>query len=189
MDEEEIRQHAESLRKLHQEQRKKQGGKRVHPRYGARTDMNCRAVQAFWAMHVEAMNWSGMRLSDYAAAEVFELAEAVHGRGRNPPTRGKPQEIAPGTAQKAGRQARASPLWRPHRHELPRGAGVLGDACRGNELERHAPERLCRGPQSVPHQPAAMAQPLGGRRGGNRLAGASSSQCPPPNKQRWEQRC
>ncbi|CCG42830.1 conserved hypothetical protein [Magnetospirillum molischianum DSM 120] len=68
MDEEEIRQHAESLRKLHQEQRKKQGGKRVHPRYGARTDMNCRAVQAFWAMHVEAMNWSGMRLSDYAAA-------------------------------------------------------------------------------------------------------------------------
>ena len=72
MDAEDVRKHAESLRKSRREQqarqRKKQGRKRLRPRYGARTDMDCRAVQAFWAMHVEAMNWSGMRLCDYAAA-------------------------------------------------------------------------------------------------------------------------
>jgi len=28
------------------------------------------AVQAFWAMHVETLNWSGMTLTHYAAAEV-----------------------------------------------------------------------------------------------------------------------
>ena len=30
--------------------------------------MRNRAVQAFWAMHVEAMNWSGMSVREYAAA-------------------------------------------------------------------------------------------------------------------------
>ncbi|WP_247457073.1 hypothetical protein [Bradyrhizobium sp. 2] len=30
--------------------------------------MRNRAVQAFWAMHVEAMNWSGMGVREYAAA-------------------------------------------------------------------------------------------------------------------------
>ena len=32
------------------------------------TDTRSRALQAFWAMHVEAMNWSGMSVRDYAAA-------------------------------------------------------------------------------------------------------------------------
>jgi len=30
--------------------------------------MRSRALQAFWAMHVEAMNWSGMSVLEYAAA-------------------------------------------------------------------------------------------------------------------------
>jgi hypothetical protein len=33
-----------------------------------RTDTRSRAVQAFWAMHVEALNWSGMSVRDYATA-------------------------------------------------------------------------------------------------------------------------
>ena len=32
------------------------------------TDKRNRGVQAFWAMHVEAMNWSGMGVREYAAA-------------------------------------------------------------------------------------------------------------------------
>ena len=30
--------------------------------------MRNRALQAFWAMHVEAMNWGGMSVREYAAA-------------------------------------------------------------------------------------------------------------------------
>ncbi len=63
--EEEIRKHQEYLRELQREKRSK---KPLRPRYGVRTDMRCRAVQAFWAMHVEALNWSGMRLHDYASS-------------------------------------------------------------------------------------------------------------------------
>ena len=32
------------------------------------SDKRCQAVQAFWAMHVETLNWSGMSVSHYAAA-------------------------------------------------------------------------------------------------------------------------
>jgi len=31
--------------------------------------MRSRGIQAFWAMHVEAMNWSGMSVREYAAAQ------------------------------------------------------------------------------------------------------------------------
>lgn len=37
-------------------------------RFGERTDMQSRAVQAFWAMHLEALTWSGMSLRQYAMA-------------------------------------------------------------------------------------------------------------------------
>jgi transposase-like protein len=37
-------------------------------RYGVRNDNGPAALQAFWSMHVEAMNWSGMGLAEYAAA-------------------------------------------------------------------------------------------------------------------------
>ena len=37
-------------------------------RYGVRTDSGPIALRAFWSMHVEAMNWSGMEHAEYAAA-------------------------------------------------------------------------------------------------------------------------
>src|SRR5262249_32476552 len=45
-----------------------QGDAQPRRRFGARTDMRSRAVQAFWAMHVEALNWSGMSTGEYANA-------------------------------------------------------------------------------------------------------------------------
>src|ERR1700682_2663325 len=69
---EEAREHAKSLQdSRRREQRRQQGksGKRSQrPRYSVRTDTRSRALQAFWAMHVEAMNWSGMGVREYAAA-------------------------------------------------------------------------------------------------------------------------
>jgi len=66
----EAHRHAEELRELRRKERRQQrktnGGRR--PRFGVRTDMRSRAAQAFWAMHVEALNWSGMSVRDYAAA-------------------------------------------------------------------------------------------------------------------------
>jgi transposase-like protein len=67
---EEARKHADELREL---RRKEKGRQRKEPprpthRFGARTDTRSRAIQAFWAMHVEALNWSGMSTGEYANA-------------------------------------------------------------------------------------------------------------------------
>ena len=70
--EEAARKHVEYQRELHREerrqQREKRGKKPQRRRYGVSTDVRNKAVQAFWAMHVEAMNWSGMGVCEYAAA-------------------------------------------------------------------------------------------------------------------------
>ena len=50
------------------EERKKRQKKRARLRHAVSTDVRNRAVQAFWAMHVEAMNWSGMGVREYAAS-------------------------------------------------------------------------------------------------------------------------
>jgi hypothetical protein len=67
---EEARRHTEELRKLRRkerhQQREKNGGRR--PRFGVRTDMRSRVAQTSWAMRVEALNWSGMSVREYAAA-------------------------------------------------------------------------------------------------------------------------
>ena len=69
---EEAREHAEYLLELRREERRRQRGKngkmRQRRRYAVSTDTRSRALQAFWAMHVEAMNWSGMSVRDYATA-------------------------------------------------------------------------------------------------------------------------
>lgn len=52
-------------RRENQEKRRK---KRARLRYAVSADDRNRALQAFWAMHVEAMNWSGMGVREYAAA-------------------------------------------------------------------------------------------------------------------------
>jgi len=65
--------HAEYLRELRREEQRQQreeNGKRRQSRlYAVSTDMRSRGIQAFWAMHVEAMNWSGMSVREYAAAQ------------------------------------------------------------------------------------------------------------------------
>ena len=69
---EEARKHAEYVLELRREERRQQRAKngkgRRRCRYAVSTDTRSRALQAFWAMHVEAMNWSGMSVRDYAAA-------------------------------------------------------------------------------------------------------------------------
>ena len=44
--------------------------RRARFRFGVSTDMRSRALQGFWAMHVEAMNWSGMSVREYAALHL-----------------------------------------------------------------------------------------------------------------------
>ena len=64
--------HTKYLGELRREQRREKREKglkrRNQNRYGVSTDVRDRALQAFWAMHVEAMNWSGMGVREYAAA-------------------------------------------------------------------------------------------------------------------------
>ncbi len=64
--------HAKYLGELRREQRrdKREKGKqkRWKRRFAVSTEVRDRALQAFWAMHVEAMNWSGMGVREYAAA-------------------------------------------------------------------------------------------------------------------------
>ena len=73
---EDLRKRAENPRKLRREALERQGQngqpkrRRGPPRYrySVRTDSGPVALRAFWSMHVEAMNWSGMGLAEYAAA-------------------------------------------------------------------------------------------------------------------------
>lgn len=73
---EDLRKRVEYLRKLRSKELERQGKKgpskrRKRPtryRYSVRTDSKPIALRAFWGMHVEAMNWSGMGHAEYAAA-------------------------------------------------------------------------------------------------------------------------
>jgi transposase-like protein len=73
---EDLRKHAKDLQKLRREAVERQGRngqpkRRRRPpryRYSVRTDSGPVALRAFWSMHVEALNWSGMGLAEYAAA-------------------------------------------------------------------------------------------------------------------------
>ncbi|MCP1968196.1 IS66-like element accessory protein TnpA [Bradyrhizobium elkanii] len=73
---EDLRKRAEKLRNLRRETAERQRNKgqpkrRKRPsryRYSVRTDCGPIALRAFWSMHVEAMNWSGMGHAEYAAA-------------------------------------------------------------------------------------------------------------------------
>jgi transposase-like protein len=58
----------ELRREKRREEREKGLRKRRRQAFGISTDVRNRAMQAFWAMHVEAMNWSGMGVREYAAA-------------------------------------------------------------------------------------------------------------------------
>jgi transposase-like protein len=73
---EDLRKRAEDLQKSHRKKPERQP-KNAHPnrpkrprrnRYSVCTDSGPIALRAFWSMHVEAMNWSGMGHAEYAAA-------------------------------------------------------------------------------------------------------------------------
>ena len=73
---EDLHKHAEDLQKLRRKKPERQP-KTAQPnrpkrprrnRYSVRTDSGPIALRAFWSMHVEAMNWSGMSGRDYATA-------------------------------------------------------------------------------------------------------------------------
>ncbi len=76
LSEEDLRKRAANLQKSRRKRSERQqtseqptGPKRPRRiRYGARTDDGSIALRAFWSMHVEAMNWSGMGHAEYAAA-------------------------------------------------------------------------------------------------------------------------
>ncbi len=53
---------------LRREERKKGLKRRQRRRFSVSTELRNRGTQAFWAMHVEAMNWSGMGVRECAAA-------------------------------------------------------------------------------------------------------------------------
>lgn len=73
---EDLRMRTEHLRnfprKTSNRQRKNQQSKRLSRprryRYGVRADNGPIALQAFWGMHVEGMNFSGIGHAEYAAA-------------------------------------------------------------------------------------------------------------------------
>jgi hypothetical protein len=61
---------AEKLRAEREIAREKKAQKR---RPNLSTDKRNRAAQAFWAMHVEALRWSGMTMCDYARAHRISV--------------------------------------------------------------------------------------------------------------------
>jgi len=58
----------ELRREKRREEREKGLRKTRRQRFAISTDVRHRGLQAFWAMHVEAMNWSGMGVRENAAA-------------------------------------------------------------------------------------------------------------------------
>ena len=80
------RKHAEYQAELRREKRRDETEKglrrRQRGRYGVSTDVRNRAMQAFWAMHVEAMTWSGMGVREYAAAMYLSPYALRHWRDR-----------------------------------------------------------------------------------------------------------
>ncbi|MGJ4951478.1 IS66 family insertion sequence element accessory protein TnpA [Bradyrhizobium sp. HKCCYLS20291] len=62
------KQQTESRRERAREERQQALRKQKQRRFTVISDVHNRASQAFWAMHVEALNWSGMGLRAYAVA-------------------------------------------------------------------------------------------------------------------------
>ena len=76
---------AELRRQKKLEAQEKRRLKRVRLRFSVSTNMRHRGLQAFWAMHVEAMNWSGMgvpRICSGAEPFADEPAQMARLAGR-----------------------------------------------------------------------------------------------------------
>jgi hypothetical protein len=118
--------------------------------------------------------------------DVRTLDEASDQQGRSPRTCEVPAGFASARATPAVREewqeVSETALFRAHGHPLACTPGVLGDACGSYELERDGCSRICLRPAAFALRVAQMAGPFRERRGGDRLAGASSSECLPANK-------
>jgi len=66
--EETARKHVEYQTQRRREERRELKARDRQKQFPISTDKRSRAVQAFWAMHVEALIWSGMGVREYAAA-------------------------------------------------------------------------------------------------------------------------
>src|ERR1700704_2444441 len=117
--------------------------------------------------------------------DVRTLDEASDQQGRSPRTCEIPAGFASARATPAARkewqEVSETALFRAHGHPLACAPGVLGDACGSHELERDGCSRVCRQLAAFALRVEQMAGPYRERRGGDRLAGASSSKCLPAN--------
>src|SRR5262245_41427671 len=114
------------------------------------------------------------------------MDEASHRRRRSAQTCRRTARIASERAAAAAQEVWGveAALRGAYRHALARRPGVLGDACGSVELERNERARLRDRAASFAMESAQVARPTRCRRGGDRLAGVSSSERPPANKQR-----
>lgn len=80
--EETARKHVEYQTQRRREERRELKERERRARIPLSTDRRSRAVQAFWAMHVEALIWSGMGLREYAAALQLSPASLRKWRDR-----------------------------------------------------------------------------------------------------------
>jgi hypothetical protein len=84
---EDLRKRAEDLQKLRRKERERQSKNRPpkrpkrprRNRYSVRTDSGPIALRAFWSMHVEAMNWSGMGTPSMPQRSVFRPMRCAYG--------------------------------------------------------------------------------------------------------------
>ena len=127
--------HAKYLGELRREQRREKQEKalrrRNQNRYGVSTDVRNRALQAFWAMHVEAMNWSGMGLHEYASAMFLSATSLRIWRDR----------LADGEVEID---------WRAHLH--PSARPVVSDITNGSPPEKDLTEQANADPAASSQQ-------------------------------------
>ena len=151
-----------------------------------------KARQSWWLIHIKPGVKSGLsrakycrqhgittttfiRWLDYLAGKEAARKHAEYQAELRRQQRCEAQEKRP-------EEARPLSFWRQHGHAQSRPPGVLGHARRGDELERD--ERAgVRRLAFVADLSAQTARPAGRRRGGYRLASASSSFSP---SGRWQ---
>ena len=102
-------------------------------------------------------------------------------RKRTGTLRNLPRKRRNGSTRKsveAPKEASALSLRRAHGQRSDRSSGVLGHACRGDELQRHGACRVCRSARSFAAFAAHLARSPGTIRQRNGLARPASSECP-----------
>ncbi|WP_445819682.1 IS66 family insertion sequence element accessory protein TnpA [Bradyrhizobium sp. ISRA442] len=142
-----------------------------------------KARREWWSIHIEAWQRSGLSQRAYCRrhrpGDVRALAEGTCWRGSCTQAREISDGIAPRRTERRTEKDTAATLLDQHGRASSRFASILGNARRGDELERNGCTRVCRGTVPVAVRAAQMAPPVGRRRARNRLACASSPFSPP----------